>query len=311
VNFIRYINQLRDSLKKPLVTVAIPTYQRPQLLKRALDSLLEQDYENFEVLISDNGTEGDTVENVVSEYKNRFLNLTFYKQKQNIGALKNFFFLLDRAKGDYFMWLADDDEISLGYISDLSEMLNQNPDAATVSANWLLKRDMSSEVMMPRKEYDENFWFFRATKFIINGNDDFFYGMHRRKLLINAKFDGYFWPNKKELMNWAYVFLLDQIIAGKVLVTNNEKIIFINHSYTQKKYVIEKNYLITTSKMCVRRINLHILYFIKMIKNANYSLIIPIIIFILIMLSIEILIIFMKAIIKSLKYISNSVISKT
>jgi glycosyltransferase involved in cell wall biosynthesis len=263
-------------MKKPLVTVAIPTYQRPQLLKRALDSLLEQDYENFEVLISDNGTEGDTVENVVSEYKNRFLNLTFYKQKENIGAFKNFFFLLDRAKGDYFMWLADDDEISLGYISNLSEMLTKNPDASAVSANWFLMRNESSGLMMPRKEYGENFWFFRAIKFILNGSDDFFYGMHRRKNLVNATFNGYFWPNKKELSNWAYVFLIDQIIAGKVLVTNDWNVRFINHDYGVKNYFLSKYSFFNLLVIMLRRINVFTLYFIKIIRQKGLIFSIPV-----------------------------------
>jgi glycosyltransferase involved in cell wall biosynthesis len=263
-------------MKKPLVTVAIPTYQRPQLLKRALDSLLEQDYENFEVLISDNGTEGDTVENIISEYKNRFLNLTFYKQKENIGAFKNFFFLLDRAKGDYFMWLADDDEISLGYISNLSEMLTKNPDASAVSANWFLMRNESSGLMMPRKEYGENFWFFRAIKFILNGNDDFFYGMHRRKNLVNATFSGYFWPNKKELSNWAYVFLIDQIIAGKVLVTNDCNVRFINHDYGVKNYNPTKQSILSFLYRILRRLNVYGLYFIKIIQQKSLFFSIPI-----------------------------------
>ncbi len=280
-------------MKKPLVTVAIPTFQRPQLLKRALDSLLEQDYENFEVLISDNGTEGDAVENIISEYKNRFSNLTFYKQKENIGAFKNFFFLLDRAKGDYFMWLADDDEISLGYISNLSEILTKNPDSSAVSANWFLKRNESSGLMMPRKEYGENFWFFRAIKFILNGSDDFFYGMHRRTFLVNASFNGYCWPNNKQLINWAYVFLLDQVLAGKVLVTTNEKIIFINHDYGVKNYTLPKQSILSLLCRILRRLNVYSLYFIKILKQKSLVFSIPILL-VLIFSALSELLIFLK-----------------
>jgi glycosyltransferase involved in cell wall biosynthesis len=263
-------------MKKPLVTVAIPTYKRPKLLRRALDRLLEQDYENFEVLISDNATEGDVVEKIILQYKDSSLNITFYKQKENIGAFKNFFFLLGRAKGDYFMWLADDDEISLGYISNLSEMLTKNPDAATVYANWFLKRDRNSGVMMPRKDYGENFWLFRAIKFILNGSDDFFYGMHRRSFLVKARFNGYWWPNNKQLINWAYVFLLDQVLAGKVLVTTNEKIIFINHDYGVKNYSLTNQSILSLLYRMLRRLNIYSLYFIKIAQQKSLFFLIPI-----------------------------------
>lgn len=290
---------------KPLVTVAIPTYKRPKLLKRALDCLIDQDYENFEVIISDNGTEGDAVENVITEYKDRFPKFKFYKQQQNIGAFKNFFFLLDRAEGEYFMWFADDDEITIGYISYLAEMLTQNPDAASVSANWFLMRDEQSGQMMPRKEYANNCWFFRVVKFIWCGKDDFFYGMHRKNLLQNATFNGYCWPNKTELINWAYVFLLDQVIAGTVLVAADKSIRFINHDYGIKNYTHNKPNVLSVLQRLFRRLNVYGLYFIKILNKKSLVFSIPIFLLITLSALVELVFFFKRVTIKLFKDFSR------
>lgn len=256
-------------MKKPLVTVAIPTYQRPQLLKRALDSLLEQDYENFEVLISDNGTDGGAVEKIISEYKNKFLNLNFYKQKENIGALKNCFFLLDRAKGDYFMWLADDDEISHGYITHLVKMILENPKANVVSANWYLIDNFNSGYLMPRVEISSHIWFMRAMKYLWSGRDYFFYGLHRTEKLKKATFDGYRWPNQFELRNWAFVYLFDLVLDGQVLISENYNIRYINHSYELKTYIKKDKILIKFICFILRRMNVNELYFKKVLKKMG------------------------------------------
>lgn len=280
-------------MNKPLVTVAIPTFNRPHLLIRTLNSIAEQDYENLEIIVSDNATPGNEVEKVIDQFKEKFTRFRFFKQSSNIGALNNFFFLLAQAEGDYFMWLADDDEITLGYISYLAEMLTKNAQASSVSANWFLKTSETTGQLMPRIEYDSEFWTLRVIKYIWCGKDDFFYGMHRMSFLKEASFKGYCWPNKKELMNWAYVYLFDQILAGKVLVATDERIMFINHDYGVKNYIQNRRSLINIFSTFVRKLNIYALYLLKILKKKGFISVAP---FILIMPSLAIgkLILFFK-----------------
>ncbi len=99
-------------MELPLVSIGIPTYNRPEGLRKLLDSMLNQSYKNIELIVSDNATPGNVVDDLVNEYRNKDPRVKFFKQPVNIGALPNFSFVLEQATGKYFMWAADDDDFS-------------------------------------------------------------------------------------------------------------------------------------------------------------------------------------------------------
>ena len=85
----------------PLVSVGIPTYMRPGMLRRALNSITKQTYANLEILVSENYSNEEIrseVQAIVSEFSSRDSRINFFSQKNNIGA-QNFQYLLERAKG--------------------------------------------------------------------------------------------------------------------------------------------------------------------------------------------------------------------
>jgi len=94
---------------KPLVTVAIPTYNSGErFLSDAIDSVLAQSFTNFELLISDNCSP-DNTSDVVAEYQDP--RIRYVRHETNIGANANFNYCLDDARGDYLLLLSDDDLI--------------------------------------------------------------------------------------------------------------------------------------------------------------------------------------------------------
>lgn len=253
----------------PLVTIAVPTYNRPELLKRALTCVANQDYENIEVLVADNCTPGTLVEDVVESFKNKVQYLTFTKHPVNIGAFKNFCSLLDAANGEYFMWLADDDEISSNYVSSLIDLMENNPDAASAVGRWILMVDENSGKNMVASNFPQKSVFARVIRFVWKSDDAFFYGLHNTAVIKKAKFPGYYWPNNNVLLNWAYVYLLDMVLHGPILLTNDPSVCFINHDYTAKNYGERKSKLIEVFKFALRRFNVHYLYFVKIRKSLN------------------------------------------
>jgi hypothetical protein len=101
-------------MEAPLVTIAIPTYNRSaSYLKPALESALGQSYRNIEVLVSDNCSADTTPELVASFSDPR---LRYHRQKQNIGQRPNMNFLVEHARGDYFLMFHDDDQIDPDFI---------------------------------------------------------------------------------------------------------------------------------------------------------------------------------------------------
>lgn len=94
---------------QPLVTIAIPTFNRASLLKDCVRAALSQTYQHFEILVSDNASTDDT-EEVLREFTD--CRLRVIRQNKNIGLLPNWNACLAGAKGDYIVFVSDDDRIA-------------------------------------------------------------------------------------------------------------------------------------------------------------------------------------------------------
>ena len=93
----------------PLVTVAVPTFNRPVGLARTLSSICSQTYQNLEIIVSDNASTDVEVEKVVREVMARDKRVTYHRHAENLGAMANFSSLVSKGTGEFFMWAADDD----------------------------------------------------------------------------------------------------------------------------------------------------------------------------------------------------------
>jgi glycosyltransferase involved in cell wall biosynthesis len=138
-----------SSLKHPeassgLVSVIIPTYKRADNLERAVESVLNQDYDNIEVIIvSDNGDGSPynaSVEQLVAMMVKRFpsrnIRAVFHQKNRNGAAARNtgLFF----AKGEYICFLDDDDVYLEGRISSAIRCFaNQSSDVGCVMNGYL------------------------------------------------------------------------------------------------------------------------------------------------------------------------------
>jgi glycosyltransferase involved in cell wall biosynthesis len=247
----------------PLVTIGIPTYNRPQLLARALAAVAKQEYSSIEVLVADNASPGSETGRVVDTYRPAISRLDYVKHESGIGPRDNFMYLLRAATGRYFMWLADDDEISTNYVSSLVTLLESDPGAASATGHWRLMQNEQEGRLMPTSSYPQRSALARALRFIWRSDDAFFYALHRTDVLRQASFRGYWWPNRAALLNWAYVYLLDVVLRGRVLITRDTSVQFINHDYTKKSYATTDRSLAGVVAHVCRRINVHYLYWEK------------------------------------------------
>jgi glycosyltransferase involved in cell wall biosynthesis len=106
----------------------MPVYNGEKTIRRALDSLLLQDFKDFELIISDNAST-DSTENICQLYASRDIRIRYYRNETNIGSTANFNRLIRLARGKYFMWAADDDFWEPSYVSCMVDALDSNPDA--------------------------------------------------------------------------------------------------------------------------------------------------------------------------------------
>ncbi len=91
---------------KPFFSVIIPTYNRPGNIKQAIESILNQTFRNYEIVITDNST-NLLSKTICESYKNE--NIRYFKNKENLGFTKNLYKCINLAKGKYIFILGDDD----------------------------------------------------------------------------------------------------------------------------------------------------------------------------------------------------------
>lgn len=98
--------------KKPLVSIVIPTYKRPELLRRALKSALNQTYPNVEVIVIN-----DSPKSNLESMKKEFQSVSFYENSENMGGCYTRNRGIEESDGEYVNFLDDDDEIFPNKIS--------------------------------------------------------------------------------------------------------------------------------------------------------------------------------------------------
>jgi glycosyltransferase involved in cell wall biosynthesis len=120
---------------RPTVTVCIPTYNRRPLLARSLRSVLDQDVDSLEVIVSDNASTDDTGEFVASIDDPR---LRYERSSENVGLFGNLTRCLQLGTGHYRVMLPDDDMMLPGNIDRKVRFLEDHPSAGMVHSAFRL-----------------------------------------------------------------------------------------------------------------------------------------------------------------------------
>ncbi|OIJ18524.1 glycosyl transferase family 2 [Anaerobacillus alkalidiazotrophicus] len=107
----------------PLVSIVIPAYNRPHTLKIAIDSVLEQTYENIEIIICDDSTD-NRVQEMLDPYLHSFPQIKYYKNERNL-FLENWHKCFDLASGEYINYLMDDDVFQKEKIAKMIYFFNE------------------------------------------------------------------------------------------------------------------------------------------------------------------------------------------
>jgi len=110
---------------RKLITLAIPIYKRLTFLPQILASVERQQCADLEVIISDNGGNGNQVEEIVRENFHGLYHVRHRPRELHIDD--HFNCLVQEASGEYFLLLCDDDQITDNYLLELSRIVDRNP----------------------------------------------------------------------------------------------------------------------------------------------------------------------------------------
>lgn len=120
----------------PILTIAIPTYNRPEALHNLLMQLLSENLETFKILISDNSQSDDT-EKMVVQLQTLFPSIHYKRNINNVGYSSNVMNLYELVDTPFIWFLCDDDVIKPGAVEKILNALNDfDPDVAIFNCIW-------------------------------------------------------------------------------------------------------------------------------------------------------------------------------
>ncbi|MEH2137345.1 glycosyltransferase family 2 protein [Nostoc sp.] len=150
---------------QPRLSIGLPVYNGEKFIKEAIDSLLAQTFEDFELIISDNAST-DKTEEICRAYAEKDKRICYYRNDKNIGCARNFNRVFKLSSGEYFKWAAYDDLHAPDFINKCVEVLDQDPsiilchsqtyfidEEGSFLQNYNIK--LKADALKPHKRFDE------------------------------------------------------------------------------------------------------------------------------------------------------------
>jgi len=113
-----------EPAEDPLVSVLVPTFDRPRYLRETLASVVAQSWRNIEVVVHDNASPADPAPIVASFADPR---IVLYRNSENVGVTRNIMAGLARCRGKYVAILGDDDRWEPEFLATLIRPLEEDP----------------------------------------------------------------------------------------------------------------------------------------------------------------------------------------
>lgn len=119
-------------MKEPLVSVCIPAYNNAAYIKETIDSVLNQTYQNIELIIADDQSKDNTVEVIKSIKDNR---IRLYENEKNLGMSGNWNHCLELCKGEFIKLICADDMLAKDAIEKEAKALIENPEVVMAESD--------------------------------------------------------------------------------------------------------------------------------------------------------------------------------
>lgn len=166
------------------VSIGMPVYNGEAYLAEAIEAILAQTFEDFELVISDNAS-SDRTEAICREYAARDTRIRYYRQEVNLGASPNHRFVFERSRGKYFKWSAHDDVMEPTLIERCVEALDTDP-SVQLAFGLTQKIDETGAVVGAYEPYGGNLGSARASErfrdMVVKQNNCIaFFGLGRRQ----------------------------------------------------------------------------------------------------------------------------------
>ncbi len=163
---------------RPLLTVCIPAYNRASLLAPLLESVLSQHFSDFNVLICEDGSpERAAIAGVVQSFQQRHPERIRYEENTtNLGYDGNIRRLVERASGQYCLFMGNDDLMCTGALAAIAAAIQRQPDCGVVVRSYATF-DVNPE------QYKQVFRYF-PQEHVVSAGAEAIFTAYRRSVVI-------------------------------------------------------------------------------------------------------------------------------
>ena len=149
-------------MNNPFFSVIIPTYNQASFLRKALNSVMRQEFKNFEIIIIDNFSTDET-EKIIKSFKKKII----YKKIKNRGIIaKSRNKGIQLSKGKWLAFLDSDDLWSSNKLKEIHEQIKRVKFDVICNDEWIVFGKKSISSLWSYGPYQDNFY----KKLLINGN---------------------------------------------------------------------------------------------------------------------------------------------
>ena len=203
----------------PRISIGLPLYNGERYLEETLESVLSQDFTDFELLISDNGST-DSSQAICDAYARKDGRIRYTRLPKNLGAAANYNRVFRMAQGEYFKWIAHDDRIKPSFLSRCIEKFEsfEGPPVLIYPKTELI--DQNGHVVgenPPTMRATSNRPFLRAFEAIqgMGAVADAVFGVFKRNMLTKTRLIGHFFAADR-------VVLFEAALLGHIVQLEGE-----------------------------------------------------------------------------------------
>ncbi|HKO54271.1 MAG TPA: glycosyltransferase family 2 protein [Thermoanaerobaculia bacterium] len=140
---------------RPKLSVCIPAYNRADVLPELLDSVLVQDYDDYDiVIVEDRSPERAAIRAVVERYQAKTDRIRYFENEKNLGYDGNLRETIRRSTGDYCFFMGNDDLMCPGALRTVGEGIARHEDIGVVLRTWAAFEDDPKNIISISRYFD-------------------------------------------------------------------------------------------------------------------------------------------------------------
>lgn len=202
-------------MKKPLLSICIPTYNRGNILYNTILNVLKYGGVDIELIVSDNASTDNTLDIIQSIKDDRFI---YYRNQQNMGFVYNLLKVIEYANADFVFLLSDEDDICVKNIDKILQILSMNKNLSVFLGN--IKTDTGKNYLNYKDELiknsDDAFLKFSFTHHYMSGLI-----LNKKSIDLNNIWSEFEKPNHGYLDIYPHVYIMNCLFFTGLAQTSN------------------------------------------------------------------------------------------